>query len=46
MIFSPGLTPVIADDIVYILLVAVGYGVMRILSGPDTADALARITAK
>lgn len=42
MTFSPGIAPVVADDLVYIMLVLVGYAVMRAISGPDQADALAR----
>ena len=40
--FAPGVTPVIADAAAYILLVATGHGVMRIISGPAKGDLLAR----
>ena len=42
MTFSPGIAPILADAAVYALLVVVGYGVMRLVAGPDQADALAR----
>jgi len=42
MTFGPGLAPIFADATVYILFVLVGYAVMRLVAGPDKADALAR----
>lgn len=42
MTFAPGIAPVLADATFYVLLVVVGYTVMRIVAGPAQADALAR----
>ncbi|MDP9267887.1 MAG: hypothetical protein M3P27_06120 [Acidobacteriota bacterium] len=42
MTFAPGIAPILADAAVYALLVLVGYAVMRLVAGPDQADALAR----
>jgi hypothetical protein len=40
IVFSPGMTPVLAVAITYVLWIAVGYGVMRLVAGPADADAL------
>jgi hypothetical protein len=40
--FLAGPCPVLADAAVYTLLVVVGHGVMRMVTGPALADALAR----
>jgi hypothetical protein len=40
--FGPGVAPVLADAAAYVLLVAVGHGVMRLAAGPARADRLAR----
>jgi hypothetical protein len=42
MTFSPGIAPIVADALVYVLLVVVGYAVMRMVAGPDQGDPLAR----
>ena len=42
MTFAPGITPIIADAGVYALLILVGYGVMRSVSGTAQGDSLAR----
>lgn len=42
MRFGPGIVPVFADAAVYALLVIVGYAVMYLVAGPDTADPLSR----
>ena len=46
MTFSPGIAPVLADATFYVLFVLVGYAVMRMVAGPDQADALARQPAR
>ena len=40
--FGPGVAPVLADAAAYVLLVAVGHVVMRLVAGPARADRLAR----
>ena len=40
--FGPGLAPVIADAAAYVVIVAVGHAVMRIVAGPAKLDQLAR----
>ncbi len=42
MTFAPGVAPVIADAVVYALLIIVGHVVMRAVVGPAQGDALAR----
>jgi hypothetical protein len=42
MTFGPGFAPVLADAIIYALLVAVGYAVMYLVGGPAQRDPLAR----
>lgn len=42
IIFSPGVAPVLADATVYVLLVIVGHGVMRLVAGSAQEDSLAR----
>ena len=42
IVFSPGITPVLAVAVTYVLWIAVGYGVMRLVAGPADADALRR----
>jgi hypothetical protein len=42
--FSPGIAPVLAVATFYALLVAVGYAVMRIVSGPAQGDSFSRPT--
>jgi hypothetical protein len=41
MVFSPGIAPVLADSVTYLGFVALGHAVMRVISGPATADPLA-----
>jgi hypothetical protein len=40
--YSPGIAPVLAVSLAYVLGFVVGYGVMRLIAGPATADRLAR----
>ena len=40
--FASGIGPVIGDAIAYVVLVAAGHAVMRIIAGPANADHLAR----
>jgi hypothetical protein len=40
--FTPGITPILADATLYVLLVAVGHASMRMLAGPAQGDSLAR----
>lgn len=40
--YGPGIAPVLAIAATYVILVAVGHGVMRLVSGPAGADRLAR----
>ena len=42
MTFAPGITPILADAAVYALLILVGYGVMRLVSGTAQGDSLSR----
>jgi len=42
MTFSQGAAPVLADAAVYVLLIVVGYGVMRVVGGAAEQDALSR----
>jgi hypothetical protein len=45
MVFSPGVAPVLADASIYVLLIVVGHGVMRLIAGPAQSDSLARSPA-
>jgi hypothetical protein len=40
--YGPGIAPIVAIAATYVLLVAVGHGVMRLIAGPAGADRLAR----
>ena len=40
MVFSPGVAPVLAVAVTYVLWIALGHGVMRLVAGPAGADAL------
>ncbi len=40
--YEPGITPVLAIAATYALMVVLGHGVMRLVSGPARADRLAR----
>jgi hypothetical protein len=40
--YGPGIAPVLAISATYVLMVAVGHGVMRLVAGPARADRLAR----
>ena len=40
--FTPGFGPVVADALAYVVLVAAGHAVMRIIAGPANADNLSR----
>jgi hypothetical protein len=42
MVFSRGIAPVLADSVTYIVFVALGHAVMRVVAGPARADRLAR----
>lgn len=42
MTFAPGIAPVLADAALYVLLVVVGYAVMRMVVGPAQGDSLAQ----
>ncbi|HTG29508.1 MAG TPA: hypothetical protein VK818_14920 [Methylomirabilota bacterium] len=42
IVFSPGITPVLAVATIYALLVVVGHSVMRFVAGPAKDDSLAR----
>jgi len=43
MVFSPGIVPIIADAVTYgAVIVLLGHGVMRLISGPAHEDRLAR----
>ena len=42
MTFSPGVAPVLADAMIYALLVIVGHGVMRVVAGSSQTDSFAR----
>ena len=40
MVFAPGVTPIIADAVAYIGIVAIGHAVMRLIAGPSRDDRL------
>jgi hypothetical protein len=40
--FAPGVVPVLAISVCYVLFVVVGHGVMRLIAGPAGADRMAR----
>jgi hypothetical protein len=40
--YAPGIAPVLAISASYVLLIALGHGVMRLVAGPARADRLAR----
>jgi hypothetical protein len=40
--YAPGIAPVLAISVSYVVLVLVGHGVMRLVAGPARADRLAR----
>ena len=42
IVFSPGMTPVLAVAVTYVLWIALGHGTMRLVAGPADADALRR----
>ncbi len=42
MVIEPGVAPVLAISATYVLMVAVGHAVMRLIAGPARADRLAR----
>ena len=42
MVFSPGIAPLLADSVAYILIVLVGHAVMRLVAGRSRDDRLAR----
>ncbi len=44
MVFGPGIAPIIADSAAYVVIVALGHGVMRLVAGPSCDDGLARRT--
>jgi hypothetical protein len=40
--YAPGIAPVLAISVSYVVLVLVGHGVMRLVAGPAREDRLAR----
>jgi len=46
MVFAPGVTPILADAVTYVGMVAVGHAVMRLIAGPAIQDQLARTRLK
>jgi hypothetical protein len=46
MVFAPGVTPILADAVTYVGMVAVGHAVMRLIAGPAIEDQLARTRLK
>lgn len=40
MVFAPGVTPILADALAYIGIVAIGHAVMRLVAGPSSEDRL------
>jgi hypothetical protein len=42
MVIEPGVAPILAISATYVLMVAVGHGVMRLIAGAARADRLAR----
>ena len=40
MTFGPGIAPVLADSVVYALLILIGHVVMRMVAGPANSDPL------
>jgi hypothetical protein len=40
--YAPGVAPVFAISLSYVMLIAIGHGVMRLVAGPARNDALAR----
>ena len=40
--YSPGIAPMLAISVAYVVIGVVGHGLMRVISGPATADPLAR----
>ena len=46
MVFAPGVTPILADALTYVGMVAVGHVVMSLIAGPAIEDQLARTRLK
>ena len=46
MVFAQGVTPILADAVTYVGIVAVGHTVMRLIAGPAIRDQLARAGLK
>jgi uncharacterized membrane protein YqjE len=44
--YAPGIAPILAISATYVILVLVGHGVMRMVSGPSREDPLARRPGK
>ena len=42
MVFAPGVSPILADAVTYVSMVAVGHAMMRFIAGPASGDPLAR----
>jgi hypothetical protein len=40
--YAPGIAPMLAISVAYVVIGVIGHGVMRMISGPATADPLAR----
>ena len=39
--YAPGIAPILAISVAYVVIGVVGHGLMRVISGPATADPLA-----
>lgn len=42
MVFAPGVAPILADLVAYVVIVALGHAVMSLVAGPARADRFAR----
>jgi hypothetical protein len=40
--YAPGIAPMLAISVAYVVIGVVGHGLMRVIAGPSTADPLAR----
>jgi hypothetical protein len=40
--YAPGIAPMLAISVAYVVIGVVGHGLMRVISGPANADPLAR----
>jgi hypothetical protein len=39
--YAPGIAPMLAISVAYVVIGVVGHGLMRVISGPSSADPLA-----